>query len=66
MSPADLVRASRQAQGLPPTIENPETLATIARVLAAVNGNAGPRKARATATTSDTTATPTPEGGSHG
>ena len=52
----DLARRSRVLQGLPATIEDPETLARIARILAAGNGNAGPSdKAGATATASDTT-----------
>ncbi len=35
MSPADYARASREAQGLPPTIEDPAVLDRVAVILTA-------------------------------
>lgn len=38
MTPADRARASREAQGLPPTIDDPETVARLAALIAAKIG----------------------------
>jgi hypothetical protein len=45
MTPADYVRVSREAQGLPPTIEDPAALDRIAALLAATAERGGHRDA---------------------